>query len=100
MCLLCQFYPERKRFYPQNGSENVAWGYLHIFKKFQSIYKFTEIPLLTSTGDEPLDLSDKYYLAMDWRTNERLPVHCLVQNKEVGFDCSVFTYLANYNDSQ
>lgn len=45
--------------------------------------------VLISTGDEPLDLSDKYYLAMDWRTNERLPVHCLVQNKEVGF--SVFT---------
>lgn len=42
---------------------------------------------LEDKGDEPLDLSDKYYLAMDWRTNERLPVHCLVQNKEV--DCEV-----------
>lgn len=40
---------------------------------------------LKDRGDEPLDLSDKYYIAMDWRTNERLPVHCLVQNKEV--DC-------------
>lgn len=43
--------------------------------------------MLEDKGDEPLDLRDKYYLAMDWRTNERLPVHCFVQNKEV--DCEV-----------
>lgn len=49
--------------------------------------------ILILTGDEPLDLSDKYYLAMDWRTNERLPVHCLVQNKEVGFSIYTFTLL-------
>ncbi|XP_068242190.1 ubiquitin carboxyl-terminal hydrolase 19-like [Palaemon carinicauda] len=42
---------------------------------------------LEDKGEEPLDLSDKYYIAMDWRTNERLPGYCLVQNKEV--DCEV-----------
>ncbi|KAK3877709.1 hypothetical protein Pcinc_017596 [Petrolisthes cinctipes] len=42
---------------------------------------------LQDKGDEPLDLNDKYYIAMDWKTNERQPVHCLVQNKEV--ECEV-----------
>lgn len=36
-----------------------------------------------ATGDEPLDLSDKRYLAMDWKTSEALPGHCLIQDKEV-----------------
>lgn len=30
-----------------------------------------------------MDLRDVQFLAMDWCTNERLPVHCFVQNKEV-----------------
>ncbi|KAK7077081.1 Ubiquitin carboxyl-terminal hydrolase 19 [Halocaridina rubra] len=42
---------------------------------------------LDDKGEEPLDLSDRYYIAMDWRTNEKLPGYCLVQNKEV--DCEV-----------
>lgn len=42
---------------------------------------------LEDKGDEPLDLSDKRYLAMDWKTSEALRGHCLIQDKEV--ECEV-----------
>ncbi|XP_074644524.1 ubiquitin carboxyl-terminal hydrolase 19-like isoform X2 [Tubulanus polymorphus] len=41
---------------------------------------------LQDQGDEPLDLSSKYYLSMDWRNNDKESPYVLVQSKE--FDCN------------
>ena len=34
-------------------------------------------------GEEPLDLSNVFYLAMDWKNNEKCKPYVMVQSKEL-----------------
>ena len=39
--------------------------------------------IVFSAGEEPLDLSNVFYLAMDWKNNEKCKPYVMVQSKEL-----------------